>query len=90
MDTVLNRGQCGSIQKIQKVQVYVKDSRLLVDPRSAFILQRLVQLLYQLYPAGGALSSLLLSRENGGMRTSKCEPSVLSIRNVPLCEEHQL
>lgn len=30
------------------------------------------------------MSSLLLSREKGGMRTSKWEPSVLSMRKVPL------
>lgn len=39
---------------------------------------------------GGALSSLLLSREKGGMRTSKWEPSVLSIRNVPLNRNNRM
>lgn len=42
------------------------------------------QLAYQWRPEGGVFSSLLLSREKGGIRTSKWEPSGLSKRNVPL------
>lgn len=41
-------------------------------------------LLYQCRPEGGVFSSLLLSREKGGIRTSKWEPSGLSKRKVPL------
>lgn len=43
-----------------------------------------LNLLYQWRPEGGVFSSLLLSREKGGIRTSKWEPSGLSNRKVPL------
>lgn len=100
MDTVLNGWQCDPISLKRRTEGF----RFLDDPSFVIWAQVfspsdlnvgwkavcLVAPLYQLYPAGGDLSSLLLSRENGGMRMSKCEPSVRSIRNVPLCEKRQL